>query len=112
MLALPLQNDELTYAELSFANQQLPPPPPHSIYNQQSIPMSVIRRQEPTVYAQLDMAKQRVALQPLSPPLPTTFLHHPTFLSRPVREEQGGVTPDTPLLNVRENSVRLMGVPG
>lgn len=99
------QNDELTYAELSFANQQMAPPPPHPIYNQQSIPMSVIRRQEPTVYAQLDIAKQRVGLQPLSPPLPSTFLHHPTYLPRPIREEQGGVTADTPLINSRENSV-------
>lgn len=104
----PSQNDELTYAELSFTNQQmpLPLPPPHPIYNQtQSIPMSVIRRQEPTVYAQLDMTKQRVGLQPLSPPLPSSFLHHPTYLPRPIREEQVGVAPDTPIMNTRENSV-------
>lgn len=101
----PSQTDELTYAELSFANQQMPLPPPHPIYNQQSIPMSVIRRQEPTVYAQLDMVKQRVGLQPLSPPLPTTFLQHPTYLPRPIREEQGGVAPDTPIMNARDNSV-------
>lgn len=81
--------------------------PPHPIYNQQpqqSIPMSVIRRQEPTVYAQLDMTK-RAGLQPLSPPLPSSFLHHPTYIPRPVREEQVSVTPDTPLIGVRENSV-------
>lgn len=106
-----LQNDEITYAELTLTNQQMP----HVIYNQQAIPMSVIRRQEPTVYAQLDMTKRvPPCLQPLSPPLPSPYqtLHHPhlpAYLPRPLREEHmlhdGAINAETPLLNPRDTSV-------
>lgn len=70
-----LQNDEITYAELSLPSQQMP----HVIYNQQSIPMSMMRRPEPIVYAQIDVTKRMPCLQPLSPPHPSTLatLHHP-----------------------------------
>lgn len=107
------QNDEITYAELSLTNQQMP----HVIYNQQAIPMSVIRRQEPTVYAQLDMTKRvPQCLQPLSPPLQQSFqtLHHPhlpAYMPRSIREEQivhdGNVNAETPLLNPREGTVSI-----
>lgn len=87
---------------------------PHVIYNQQAIPMSVIRRQEPTIYAQLDMSKRMPqCLQPLSPPLPSQFqtLHHsnlPKYIPRPIREElilESSIGAETPLINPRESSV-------
>lgn len=110
------QTDEITYAELSLTNQQIP----HVIYNQQSIPMSVIRRQEPTVYAQIDMGKRVPScLQPLSPPHPSAFStlpHHPhhipAYMHRPsIRDDQmmheGPVNAETPLINPRETSVSI-----
>lgn len=108
-------NDEITYAELSLTNQQMP----HVIYNQQPIPITVIRRQEPTVYAQLDMKRMPQCLQPLSPPHPSSFqtLHHPhlpAYMTRPLREEQmlhdGTINSETPLISQRESSVRIMCV--
>ncbi|GJQ65919.1 hypothetical protein Trydic_g4019 [Trypoxylus dichotomus] len=103
-------NDEITYAELSLTNQQMP----HVIYNQQSIPMTVIRRPEPTVYAQIDINK-RIApcLQTLSPPHPSSFqaLHHPhlpPYIPRPIREEQmmqdNAINSEAQLINPRESS--------
>ncbi|GLV36591.1 sidestep VIII [Carabus blaptoides fortunei] len=104
-------NDEITYAELSLPNQQMP----HVIYNQQAIPMSVMRRQEPPiVYAQIDVTKRMPCLQPLSPPHPPTLssLHHPhltAYLTRAMHEEQQqqhmqmhdgtGSGPNTPLIS-------------
>ncbi|XP_063921231.1 hemicentin-2-like isoform X7 [Zophobas morio] len=105
-------NDEITYAELSLTNQQMP----HVIYNQQAIPMSVIRRQEPTVYAQIDMKRIPQCLQPLSPPHPSSFqtLHHPhlpAYIPRPLREEQlmheNAVNAETPLMSPRDTSQAL-----
>ncbi|KAL3288903.1 hypothetical protein HHI36_003348 [Cryptolaemus montrouzieri] len=108
----PPTNEEITYAELSLTNQQMP----HVIYTQQAIPMSVIRRQEPTVYAQLDMSNRvpMSTLQPLSPPHPSTFqtLHHPVshlppYMPRSFREDQlqdGNITAETPLINPRDSS--------
>ncbi|XP_068895631.1 protein turtle homolog B-like isoform X4 [Tenebrio molitor] len=102
-------NDEITYAELSLTNQQMP----HVIYNQQAIPMSVIRRQEPTVYAQIDMKRIPQCLQPLSPPHPSSFqtLHHPhlpAYIPRPLREEQliheNAISAETPLMSPRDTS--------
>lgn len=108
---LTFQSDEITYAELSLTNQQMP----HVIYNQQSIPMTVIRRPEPTVYAQIDITKRMPpCLQTLSPPHPSTFqtLHHPhlpPYMPRPIREEQmiqdNAINSETPLINPRESSV-------
>ncbi|XP_044264135.1 hemicentin-1-like isoform X1 [Tribolium madens] len=101
--------DEITYAELSLTNQQMP----HVIYNQQAIPMSVIRRQEPTVYAQIDMKRIPQCLQPLSPPHPSSFqtLHHPhlpAYIPRPLREEQliheNAINAETPLMSPRDSS--------
>ncbi|KAJ8957702.1 hypothetical protein NQ318_017597 [Aromia moschata] len=85
---------------------------PQVIYNQQCIPMSIIRRQEPTVYAQIDVKRMPQCMQPLSPPHPSTFqtLHHPhlpSFVPRPVRDEQmlhDGAGSETPLLNPRDNA--------
>ncbi|XP_044744703.1 nephrin-like isoform X3 [Coccinella septempunctata] len=106
------KNEEITYAELSLTNQQMP----HVIYTQQAIPMSVLRRQEPTVYAQLDMSNRVPVstLQPLSPPHPSTFqtLHHPMthlppYMPRGFREDQlqdGNITAETPLINPRDSS--------
>ncbi|KAK9874036.1 hypothetical protein WA026_002389, partial [Henosepilachna vigintioctopunctata] len=106
------KNEEITYAELSLTNQQMP----HVIYTQQAIPLSVMRRQEPTVYAQLDMSNRMPmsTLQPLSPPHPSTFqtLHHPMghlppYMPRNFREDQlldGNITAETPLINPRESS--------
>ncbi|XP_060536431.1 synaptogenesis protein syg-2-like [Cylas formicarius] len=106
-----MANAEITYAELSLNPQQMQP---HVIYNQQSIPMNVIRRQEPTVYAQIDMQRLPSArMQPLSPPHPGSFqtLHHPhlpAYMSRPIRDDQmlqeGSISSETPLLASRENS--------
>lgn len=110
-----MQSDEITYAELSLTNQQMP----HVIYSQQPIPMSVIRRQEPTVYAQIDVSKRLPpCLQPLSPPHPSTFqtLHHPhlqQYMHRPSLrgEEQlmhdGPVSAETPLINPRDPNVSI-----
>lgn len=84
---------------------------PHVIYNQQAIPMSVIRRQEPTVYAQIDMKRIPQCLQPLSPPHPSSFqtLHHPhlpAYIPRPLREEQlMHENAETPLMSPRDTSV-------
>ncbi|XP_049821876.1 titin isoform X1 [Aethina tumida] len=101
-------SDEITYAELTIANQQMP----HVIYNQQSIPMTLIRRQEPTVYAQLDMKRMNPCLQPLSPPHPSSFqtLHHPhlpSYMPRPIREEplqHDSISAETPLITPRDPS--------
>ncbi|ENN74700.1 hypothetical protein YQE_08817, partial [Dendroctonus ponderosae] len=92
---------EITYAELSISNQQMPP---HVIYNQHppSVALNVIRRQEPTVYAQLDM--KRI---PQIMPHPGGFqtLHHPhmpAYLTRPIRDDHllqdGSISSETPLL--------------
>ncbi|XP_074027401.1 protein turtle isoform X2 [Leptinotarsa decemlineata] len=87
---------------------------PQVIYNQQCIPMSVIRRQEPTVYAQIDVKRMPHSLQPLSPPHPSTFqtLHHPhlpPYLPRPIRDDsmvhEGSVSSETPLLTSRDTNV-------
>lgn len=86
---------------------------PHVIYNQQSIPMTLIRRQEPTVYAQLDMKRMNPCLQPLSPPHPSSFqtLHHPhlpSYMPRPIREEplqHDSISAETPLITPRDPSV-------
>lgn len=95
---------------MSLTNQQMP----HVIYNQQAIPMSVIRRQEPTVYAQIDMKRIPQCLQPLSPPHPSSFqtLHHPhlpAYIPRPLREEQliheNAISAETPLMSPRDTSV-------
>ncbi|XP_045478028.1 synaptogenesis protein syg-2-like isoform X2 [Harmonia axyridis] len=106
------KNEEITYAELSLTNQQMP----HVIYTQQAIPMSVLRRQEPTVYAQLDMSNRvpMSTLQPLSPPHPSTFqtLHHPVthlppYMPRSFREDQlqdGNMSSEAPLINPRDTS--------
>ncbi|KAI4469235.1 sidestep protein [Holotrichia oblita] len=104
------QNDEITYAELSLTNQQMP----HVIYNQQSIPMTVIRRPEATVYAQIDVTKRiPPCLQTLSPPHPSTFqaMHHPhlpPYIPRPIREEQtmqdNTINSESPLMHPRESS--------
>ncbi|KYB26261.1 hypothetical protein TcasGA2_TC033687 [Tribolium castaneum] len=89
---------------------------PHVIYNQQAIPMSVIRRQEPTVYAQIDMKRIPQCLQPLSPPHPSSFqtLHHPhlpAYIPRPLREEQlmheNAINAETPLMSPRDSSACL-----
>ncbi|XP_050508870.1 uncharacterized protein LOC114343069 [Diabrotica virgifera virgifera] len=81
---------------------------PQVIYNQQCIPMSVIRRQEPTVYAQIDvkrMAPQN--MHTMTTPRPSTFqtLHHPhlpPYMPRSVRDD-GSVSSETPLLNTRDS---------
>ncbi|KAG5870292.1 hypothetical protein JTB14_002060, partial [Gonioctena quinquepunctata] len=88
---------------------------PQVIYNQQCIPMSVIRRQEPTVYAQIDVKRMPPhGMQPLSPPHPSTFqtLHHPhlpPYVPRPFRDDsmlhEGSVSSETPLLNSRDANV-------
>lgn len=88
---------------------------PHVIYNQQSIPMTVIRRPEATVYAQIDVTKRiPPCLQTLSPPHPSTFqaMHHPhlpPYIPRPIREEQtmhdNTINSESPLINPRESSV-------
>lgn len=80
--------------------------------------MSVMRRQEPTVYAQLDMSKRLPpCLQPLSPPHPSTFpmlhqTHLPAYIPRGVREEQmmhdGSISAETPLINPRETTVSIL----
>ncbi|CAH1116566.1 unnamed protein product [Phaedon cochleariae] len=115
--------DEITYAELSLAHQQMP----QVIYQQQQcIPMSVIRRQEPTVYAQIDVKRMHHqqqqqqqhlhhGLQPLTPPHPAAFQtlpHHPhlpPYMPRPLREDpmvhEGSVSSETPLLTSRDTSV-------
>lgn len=102
------QNDEITYAELSLTNQQIP----HVIYNQQAIPMSVIRRQEPTVYAHIDMKRIPQCLQPLSPPHPTSFQtlqHQHLYMPRPLREEQlmhdNAINAEAPMMSSRDASV-------
>lgn len=103
------QKDEITYAELSLPNQQMP----HVIYNQQAIPMSVIRRQEPTLYAQIDIGKRMPpCMQPLSPPHPSTFQgmqHLPTYMPRAIRDDthihDGGMSAETPLIHPRDTSV-------
>ncbi|XP_065167527.1 uncharacterized protein [Atheta coriaria] len=100
--------DEITYAELSLPNQQMP----HVIYNQQAIPMSVIRRQEPTLYAQIDIGKRMPpCMQPLSPPHPSTFQgmqHLPTYMPRAIRDDthihDGGMSAETPLIHPRDTS--------
>ncbi|XP_017775173.1 PREDICTED: uncharacterized protein LOC108561652, partial [Nicrophorus vespilloides] len=101
-------NDEITYAELSIGNQQMP----HVIYNQQAIPMSVIRRQEPTVYAQIDINKRiPTCMQPLSPPHPSTFQgmqHLPTYMPRQIRDDShlhhDTMNAETPLITPRDAS--------
>ncbi|XP_022914060.2 nephrin-like isoform X1 [Onthophagus taurus] len=106
----PKTNDEITYAELSLPNQQMP----HVIYNQQPMPMAMIPRQEPTVYAQIDVNKRiQTCLQTLSPPHPSTFqpMHHPhphhPYMPR-LREErilhENVVNTETPLVNPRDSS--------
>lgn len=80
--------------------------------------MSVIRRQEPTVYAQIDMIKRiPPGMQPLSPPHPSTFqgMHHlQTYIPRPIREEQlihdGNINAETPLINPRETTVSITNI--
>lgn len=82
--------------------------------------MSVIRRPEPTVYAQIDVSKRtHISGQPLSPPHPSSFhtlQHHhlPAYMPRPMplqqRDDQsvlheGSVSSETPLLNARDTNV-------
>ncbi|XP_057652293.1 protein turtle homolog A-like isoform X2 [Diorhabda carinulata] len=80
---------------------------PQVIYNQQCIPMSVIRRQEPTVYAQIDVKRMPThTLQAMATPRPSSFqtLHHPhlpPYMPRSVRDD-GSVSSETPLLNSRD----------
>nr|CAI5853032.1 unnamed protein product [Callosobruchus analis] len=86
----------------------------------QCIPMSLMRRPEPTVYAQLDVARMRPPLAPaaaafhaLQRHLPMTYQTTP----RPVRDDvhatmtqqphDGSVTSETPLLNQRDSSVSM-----
>ncbi|CAH2017028.1 unnamed protein product [Acanthoscelides obtectus] len=123
------KSDEITYAELSLSNHQQPlsAAPAQLLYNQnqpqpvapaQCIPMSLMRRAEPTVYAQLDVARMRPPLAPaaaafhaLQRHLPMTYQTTP----RPMRDDMhvtmaqqphdGSVTSETPLLNQRDSSV-------
>ncbi|XP_044728712.1 uncharacterized protein LOC123292210 isoform X2 [Chrysoperla carnea] len=80
-------NDEITYAELSLSNKQLPSLP-HVVYsNHQSIPMTLIRRNEPTVYAQIDMSAKAQSMQnpsrfPLHPQLSMSTQTHPSMHQR------------------------------
>ncbi|XP_030760740.1 uncharacterized protein LOC115885857 [Sitophilus oryzae] len=79
--------------------------PPHVIYSQHppSVAMNVIRRQEPTVYAQLDM--KRIGPQGMPHPGGFQTLHHPhmpAYMTRPIRDDQilqdGSISSETPLL--------------
>ncbi|XP_030760739.1 uncharacterized protein LOC115885855 [Sitophilus oryzae] len=99
---------EITYAELSITKQQMQPP--HVIYSQHppSVAMNVIRRQEPTVYAQLDM--KRIGPQGMPHPGGFQTLHHPhmpAYMTRPIRDDQilqdGSISSETPLLGPSNN---------
>ncbi|KAK4885048.1 hypothetical protein RN001_001319 [Aquatica leii] len=102
---------EVTYAELSLVKQQMSP----VIYsNQQSIPMSVIRTQEPTVYAQIDVAKcvpSYLSSSGLSYPCPTPGISQQHYSEYPLRhsgdehQPEPYTTAETPLINNRENNV-------
>ncbi|KAB0805653.1 hypothetical protein PPYR_02623 [Photinus pyralis] len=105
-------SNEITYAELSLGKQQLSP----VIYsNQQSIPMSVIRTQEPTLYAQIDVSKcvqptylnsNSVSFSCQSSAVP--HQHYSEYMPRPNGEEHlqdGYTTAETPLISNRENNV-------
>lgn len=113
-LPFSFQTDEITYAELSIANQQMP----QVIYRH-------LRHQEPTVYAQIDLnhmqphhgMQSHHGMQPLSPPHPVAFqaLHHqllPPYVPRSLRDEQhlheGSVSSETPLLTARDTSVSTL----
>ncbi|XP_066142954.1 nephrin isoform X3 [Euwallacea fornicatus] len=95
---------ELTYAELSISTQQMAP---HVVYNPHppSIALNMVRRQEPIVYAQLDM--KRIPPPGMGMPHPGGFqtLHHPhlpAYMTRPIRDDQmlqdGSISSETPLL--------------
>ncbi|XP_066262993.1 nephrin isoform X3 [Euwallacea similis] len=95
---------ELTYAELSISTQQMAP---HVVYNPHppSIALNMVRRQEPIVYAQLDM--KRIPPPGMGMPHPGGFqtLHHPhlpAYITRPIRDDQmlqdGSISSETPLL--------------
>ncbi|KAF2892420.1 hypothetical protein ILUMI_13758, partial [Ignelater luminosus] len=105
---------EITYAELSLTKQPISP----VLYgNQQSIPMSVIRTQEPTVYAQIDVSKcvpsylhHTGAPYPCASPgmLHQHNQHLSEYLPRHTGEEhlsEGYTTAETPLVTSRESSV-------
>ncbi|KAL1513805.1 hypothetical protein ABEB36_003164 [Hypothenemus hampei] len=100
----------------TYLTKSMMPPPPHVIYNQHppSIAMNVVRRQEPTVYAQLDMTKRSMhpgGFQTLRHPhLP------PAYMSRPIRDDQllpdGSISSETPLLGTSSglSSLKDVGV--
>lgn len=79
--------------------------------------MSIIRRQEPIVYAQIDVTKRMPCLQPLSPPHPAQLqqMHHqhmPTYITRPIHDEQhmlheGPINAETPLITQRDCTVSM-----
>ncbi|KAF5301916.1 hypothetical protein FQA39_LY10571 [Lamprigera yunnana] len=103
--------NEITYAELSLVKQQMSP----VIYsNQQSMPMSVIRTQEPTVYAQIDIAKcvpSYLNTSGISYPCPSPGVSQQYYSENPLRH--GGdehlidsyATVQTPLINPTESGV-------
>ncbi|XP_066996057.2 uncharacterized protein [Anabrus simplex] len=119
MMTLQKTNDEVTYAELSLPKQQ---PISGSVYasstpHMQVHPTPIIRRQEPTVYAQIDVTK-KVPLQhqpegclqqshPAS--LPLLHHHHLAAYHQPplhmlqqhsprMHEDEPSVNAETPLI--------------
>ncbi|XP_050301170.1 nephrin isoform X3 [Anthonomus grandis grandis] len=111
-------SNEITYAELSISNQQMAP---HVIYNQHppGISMNVIRRQEPTVYAQLDMKRIPPNAMPMPHPGGFQTLHHPhlpAYMTRPIRDDQmltdGSISSETPLLGTGSTLSSLKDMSG
>lgn len=87
--------------------------PPHVVYSPHppSIALNMVRRPEPTVYAQLDM--KRI---PQGMPHPGGFqtLHHPhlpAYMTRQIRDDQllhdGSISSETPLLGTGSVSALL-----
>lgn len=80
--------------------------------------MSIIRRQDPIVYAQIDVTKRMPCLQPLSPPHPAQLqqMHHPhmpAYMTHPMLDEQqhlmheSAVNAETPLITQRDCTVSM-----
>ncbi|XP_050301168.1 nephrin isoform X2 [Anthonomus grandis grandis] len=94
---------------------------PHVIYNQHppGISMNVIRRQEPTVYAQLDMKRIPPNAMPMPHPGGFQTLHHPhlpAYMTRPIRDDQmltdGSISSETPLLGTGSTLSSLKDMSG
>ncbi|KAF7280023.1 hypothetical protein GWI33_006456 [Rhynchophorus ferrugineus] len=94
------------------------PMPPHVIYNQHppSIALNVIRRQEPTVYAQLDMKRIGPGLTHAGGFQTLHHPHLPAYMTRPIRDDQmlhdGSISSETPLLGPSSNLPPLKEIIG